>query len=358
MLVRSALLTTVLAGLAGIGWFGLIAPGPAPAQLPQGQKPFWDAVVTGQQVVNWLTAGDLGPEVRVGCPGWLFLNDELEVHRTRAANLAGHLKIVEQVAGFLARRHIPLMVVLVPDKTRVEADAMCRLQRPAALQERLPEAIARLREAGIAVIDLLPALNGAGGDAYYRTDAHWNERGASRAAATIAAALRERGLATDQKAQFRVRSEPPRERVGDLIALAGLDRVPFPLRPRGDIVSTTVIEQSAPTGTGLLEATAAPDTVLLGTSFSKRANFGEFLAMSLGAPIANWAQSGGGLSGAAVTYFAAPAFTQSPPRVVVWELPERILEEKRVTATERRWGDELAQVPPPREYDLVSARLQ
>ncbi len=30
---------------------------------------------------SWLALGDLGPRVREGCPGWLFLADELRLHR-------------------------------------------------------------------------------------------------------------------------------------------------------------------------------------------------------------------------------------------------------------------------------------
>jgi alginate O-acetyltransferase complex protein AlgJ len=347
--VHVALLVLVFAALAGGIWAAVFRHhkhlDPETARLIERERPLWDAVATGQRVVNWLTAGYLGPRVVVGCPGWLFLNDELEVRRTREAGLAAHLKIVEQAAGFIARHHVPLVVVLVPDKTRVESYALGQLKRPGELQDRLGRMTASLRDAGIQVVDLLPALLAAEGDTYYRTDLHWNERGASHAAAAVAAYLRQAGLATDQKAVFQVSSKAPRERVGDLISIAGLNRMPFPLRPRGDIVSLTAIEQSAPAGTGILDETTPPDTVLLGTSFSRTANFNKFLALSLGAPIADWAQKGGGLTGSAAAYLAAPQFKQSPPRIVIWELPEVIMSEKRVLETEKRWGDDLARAP-------------
>src|SRR5437867_3111670 len=33
-----------------------------------------------ERSVAWLALGDWGPRVRAGCPGWLFLADELEAH--------------------------------------------------------------------------------------------------------------------------------------------------------------------------------------------------------------------------------------------------------------------------------------
>ena len=60
-----------------------------------------------------------------GCPGWLFLADEIMAARNDKANLARRLVIISQVAAFLERRHIELVVVPVPDKSRVETKALC-----------------------------------------------------------------------------------------------------------------------------------------------------------------------------------------------------------------------------------------
>ncbi len=132
----------------------------------------------------------------------------------------------------------------------------------------------------------------AGGERYYHTDTHWNERGAKAAADAIAVALRKAGLAPTQKAEFRVTTDKALERVGDLIRLAGLDRVPYPLRPRGDIMAATVIEQSAAPDMELLDDTAAPELVVLGTSFSRYTHFVPFLSLALMAPVDNESRCG------------------------------------------------------------------
>ncbi len=305
------------------------------------QNPLADPLVTADRVIAWTVAGDLGTRVRRGCENWLFLTDELEIHADRAQLLIRNLIIVEQVAEFLKRRDIVLTVALVPDKSRVEAGERCGLDRASVLGPRYDTALARLRAAGIATVELLPALAALDGERYYRTDTHWNERGARRAAETIAASLRQAGLAPKPgQADFRVATEPVRERIGDLIRLAGLDRVPFPLRPRGDMEASTLIEQSAKAGIGILDELPAPQVAVLGTSFSRRANFTNFLALALTAPVINKALDGASLTSAAIAYFADPAFTAAPPRVIVWEIPERILDQP-VAASDEAWAEKL-----------------
>jgi alginate O-acetyltransferase complex protein AlgJ len=50
------------------------------------------------------------------------------------------------------------------------------------------------------------------------------------------------------------------------------------------------------------------------------------LQQALGAKIGSFAKDGGKFSGSARDYFANPAFTQTPPKLVVWEIPERDLQ--------------------------------
>jgi alginate O-acetyltransferase complex protein AlgJ len=316
----------------------------AVANLLQKANPLEGPLVTLDRVTAYLATGDLGPRVRRGCGNWLFLTDELELHADRAANAARRLKIVEQVATYLKGRNIALAVVPVPDKSRVEFAERCGVQRPAVLAGRLGDFETQLKAAGINVVGLLAPMNAAGGERYYRTDTHWNERGAKASADAIATALRQAGVAPTQKAQFKVSTDPEHERVGDLIRLAGLDQVPYPLRPRGDEEASTVIEQSAAANVGLLDETPAAELAVVGTSFSRRANFVPFLSVALDAPVENRAEDGGGVTNAAMTYFAKPEFEKTPPRAIVWEIPERMIEEP-VAAADEQWAQSLGTQP-------------
>ena len=288
--------------------------------------PFADGLVTADRVIGWLVVGDLGPRVREGCDGWLFLIDELEIHRDGDAAFRFRLRIIDAVAKFLQRRGIALLIVPVPDKSRVEATQLCGIRRPKLLGGRLEQFTSRLQENKIRFVDIYGALAALGGERYYRTDTHWNEPGARRAAEEIAASLQHLKLAPASKESFRVITEPPHERIGDLIHLAGLDHVPWPLRPRGDLEAPSRIEQKTTREVGPFDDIPPPEVVVIGTSFSRRANFTQFLSLLLGAPVANMAKDGGGLVTAALAYFSNPAFTETPPRVVIWEIPERILD--------------------------------
>ena len=67
-----------------------------------------------------------------------------------------------------------------------------------------------------------------------------------------------------------------------------------------------------------------PQIVLVGTSNSSgrlKFNFEGFLAHYVGAAVDNKAQSGGGFGGALKDYLSSQAFKQSPPKVLVWEIP-------------------------------------
>jgi alginate O-acetyltransferase complex protein AlgJ len=317
----------------------------AVSHLLQEANPLEDPLVTVDRVVAYVATGDLGAQVRRGCSNWLFLTDELTLHPDRAANAARRVKMVEEVAAYLKSRNVGLVVVPVPDKSRVEAAELCGVDRPAAFANRLTDFESQLKAAGIGVVDLLGPMNAAGGERYYRTDTHWNERGAKASADATAEAVRQTGLAPTQKAEFRVSTEPERERIGDLIRLAGLDHVPYPLRPHGDEEAPTVIEQSAAANVGLLDETPAPELAVVGTSFSRRADFVPFLSLALNAPVENRAEDGGGFTNAAIAYFAKPEFLKSPPRAIVWEIPERMIEEP-VLASDEQWAQLLTSQQP------------
>lgn len=182
------------------------------------------------------------------------------------------------------------------------------------------------------------------GEGYYLTDTHWNERGARRAAEAIAADLRRWGLAPAAQLTSEVTVESGRERVGDLIRLAGLDQVSLPMRPRGDLESPVRIKQTAKQAVGILDDIAAPEVAVIGTSFSRRGGFIGFLSLVLAAPVANMAQDGGGVFTAAIDYFRNSAFTETPPRTVVWEIPERLLDEP-LADSEKSWAKSLMPRP-------------
>ena len=238
--------------------------------------------------------------------------------RTRADTL-------HQIAKDLAAQGIALQVVLVPDKARVENAHACGVPYSEQSQGRYA-AFAKLLD-GLPVVDVLSAFNGVRNPLYYRTDTHWNQDGAAIAAAATASAT---DAPIDRDRPFDTQFGPEADRAGDLLRLMSLDKVPdlpLPLRPLPDRERpATTKETNPPADTGsLLDDAPVPQIALVGSSYSVNANFHGALEQAMSAPIGQFAQSGGAFWGSARDYFRSPAFKETPPKLVIWEIPERVV---------------------------------
>lgn len=296
-----------------------------------------------------------GEQVRLGHEDWLFLTDEIRYHADAQANQAQRVRLLADVQRALKAQDVLLLVALVPDKARIYAQHLASRELPHHAADRYTQALAALRAAGVAVVDLNKPLAqaaasgsaGAGGAAsstaqpplaYYRTDTHWNMHGAQVAAQAIAAAAAQvPGLALTPSTPFKTApTGPEAERPGDLIKLMGLMQVSNFWRPQPDH-ETPLATSEAPVNTAsaaapaaansLLGDVAGPPVVLLGTSYSLRGNFHGHLQQALQAQVLNTAKDGGGFLQAATEYFKDEAFQTAKPRLIVWEVPERFLPE-------------------------------
>ena len=191
-----------------------------------------------------------------------------------------------------------------------------------------------LKARTIPAVDLAAPFTAArlDGPLYYRTDTHWNQTGAALAARLVAdAATVGEAPVEDQAYQYRTdRAAAPTKGPGDMLRLMSLDHVPDlvpKLRPSPDMQNLEqTVQSAAPSDTGgLLDDGPGGQVVLLGSSFSLNANFQGRLQEALGRPIGNFAEAGGGFASAARTYFKGGAFADTPPKLVIWEIPERVL---------------------------------
>lgn len=286
---------------------------------------------------SWLAVGDLGPRVRRGCPDWLFLADELTPHAGGDAALRARAGDVAQVRARLAAQGIELLVAAVPDKTRIAAGELCGLYRPPAFDGRLRAWNDALHAAGVRTVDLESALRRVPAPAFLRTDTHWNEAGAQAAAGAIAAAARALPSASEAlqpRQAFVIARGEPEPQEGDLVRLAGIDWLPVRLLPAPDMEPRTTFTPlagaaAAPGADDLFGDADLPRVALLGTSYSRNSNFVPFLEAALQTRVANFARDGGDFAGAAHAYFKSGEFRDTPPRLVIWEIPERSLQQPR-----------------------------
>ncbi|WP_144155390.1 alginate O-acetyltransferase AlgX-related protein [Paraburkholderia sp. BCC1885] len=308
-----------------------------------------------QRALGWLTLHDLGPRVRQGCPGWLFLRDELNVYADGDRHLATRAATVAAVQRELAGHGVALLVVVVPDKSRSEPQRLCSLDRPASLNARLHDWTSRLSGTGVPVLDLSPALHGVPGDAFFRTDTHWTQDGAGAAAQAVAQRIRAMGVPLgSSKPGYRVTSKPPARRPGDLVRLAGLDDLPLTWQPTPEIVASRDYSheaQAASSADDLFGDADLPNIAVIGTSYSTTSDFVPQLALALGTGVGNFAREGAKFGGAARAYFASPAYAQTPPRLIVWELDERDLQSPLEV-------DDTVAVPQPRATDSGTPHVE
>ncbi len=301
--------------------------------------PIGPALLAAGGVLRWRVFGSGGPQVTVGCGGWLYLTEELRPWPGGDAAMQRRAAAVRAVAAGLAAQRIALQVLLVPDKARVATEGACGLPYSAQSQARYGQFLALL--GGVHATDLRPVFTGVATPLFYRTDTHWNQDGAALAAAAVAS---ESNAALGPEQAFRTQYGPDRTRAGDLLRLMGLEDVPdfaIPLRPRPDHerpASTSAVHPPAPAA-DLLDDAPVPEVVLLGSSFSLNGNFQGALEQSLSAPVAQFAEAGGGFWGAARDYFRSPAFGDTPPKLVIWEIPERVVNQP-VGADEARFLDD------------------
>lgn len=296
--------------------------------------------------VSWVVAGDLGPRVRRGAPGWLFLGDELTVHDQPERNATQRKVDVLKVQKTLSQKGIKLLVVVVPDKTRIEASQLGMLHRPSRYAQRANQWVTELNAAGVDALDLtdtLTAFKQKNTAAFLKSDSHWTEQGAQAAAIAVSAEVLRLKITPSPAQRLVIDKRTDSRRSGDLIRLAGVDWLSTNLQPEQDIAQETsfkVDDQKKNTlgSSASLTASAStddlfgdadlPNIVVIGTSYSRTSNFVSFIEKELSAKVANLARSGGDFSGAMNSYLSSVAFKKTPPKLVIWEIPERVLQQK------------------------------
>ena len=319
--------------------------------------PMRDQLIAFANTIRYQLLGAGGDQVRIGQQGWLFLTDELKFEGDDgrqgakiAANnpeesLKERIKFVGQVASRLERQGVTLVVALVPDKARVYQSQLKGQGYPQYNASKYQTALAQLAKNKVPSVDLLDPLIQAKSsqEVFYKTDTHWNQMGAQIAAQQIAAKIAKLNIALAPTSFETKLSADKTQRVGDLIRLMGLETIPNSLRPLPDFeaaATTTETKSEAASAASAspslgLFGDSAVSVALVGTSYSLRGNFHGYLRASLGTKVLNTAKDGGGFLQALTAYVQDDSFKTSKPKVIVWEIPERML--GAALTDEKKW---------------------
>lgn len=371
-------LISLVAGAVSVVWYiatgqlSQVASHWTPTQFVQGDlarsladelthAPVPVALADAERALTWLLVGSLGPRVRQGCGQWLFLEDELVVHPDAAHSAQARLNAVVKVRDRLRGFGIELVIATVPDKSRVQRAQLCNTYRPVSFQTRLSDWEAGLAERAVRHASLLPALEALeqaeSVAPFLKSDTHWSEAGAQAAAQTVAATVGQVGVALTPHQRYVSKRGETQTREGDLVRLAGLDWLPAALQPPPDSVSPThfsteesPVEQSSvghDAAADLFGDANLPSVALIGSSYSRTSSFAQFLEAVLETPVPNLAQDGGDFWRAAKAYLGTAELRDAPPRVVIWEIPERVLQ-MPISQDELAWMEGLETAHPDR----------
>lgn len=338
---RNAVIWAVLL-LAGLGWGAWTltqtertaatatwvawADGSAGVALNKSLGLPWQAQLqTGNAAVRYRVLGDVGQQVALGCPQWMFYQDGLRPQLGVGSDV---FEARKQLARYwveqLRQQGVQVLVAAVPDKARIEEVHLCGRPVTELMRHRLDEWFGVLQADGISYVDFRPVLQEQSQPVFFRTDVHMNALGAQVAAGAMAkASLPLLGASIGGQAFQESAAGTPQPLEGDLLALSGLKDASKGWRPEHDMVQPVVIETVR--GGGLLDDAAPVEVLLAGSSNGLRSNFAPRLGMGLGREVWNLSMDGGQFSGALMAALKQRAMWPKTLKLVIWEFSENTL---------------------------------
>jgi alginate O-acetyltransferase complex protein AlgJ len=264
--------------------------------------------------------------VVAGTDGWLYTDEEFSCPAQEAGNLGDNIAYIRETAKKLAAADTRVAVIIVPEKARALPQHLGGAILPGCRRDLYERINAALKEADIPATDLLADMKAAEAqDALYlKTDTHWAPAGARLAAGSV------RRMLDSQLPGLKLSHGSFVTTPGAVISYSGdLTRyVPgIGLSDRLQNYSTDNSVVVADAGNSLFDDSHVPEVTLVGTSYSANPNwnFAGFLKEALQTDILNAADEGEGPFTVMDKYLADDAWKNSPPRLVIWEIPERYL---------------------------------
>ncbi|WP_180956050.1 alginate O-acetyltransferase AlgX-related protein [Monaibacterium marinum] len=316
MFVAVALIGTITLLRSDFDGVGPFEDGPTQAAL---EARFDDALILREVSigfwggVRWNLFHEAGSGAVAGDNDWLFTDEEYEALPGFEERLSDSLDTIAMVVSRFTADGVTVIPLLLPDKARIMREQVMA-PRPPRVEARYDTLLAGLAEREVQVIDLRPVLS-AVPQAYLRTDTHWTPEGARAVAGAIA-------RPDVQVTAFATSKSTPVLHEGDLLAF--VPTAPFP-GPGAEALNTyDTIQRDSGLGADLFGDISIPG-VLIGTSYSadSRWHFEGFLKDALEMDILNLAEEGAGPFAPIQAYLESEIYRDTPPEVVIWDIPER-----------------------------------
>lgn len=288
----------------------------------------------GWGAINYAFFREGNEGVLVGADGWLFTKEEFDHQPAQQENIRKNMAYIYAVNDYFKTRDIELVIVPVPSKARIYHEKLGRYEFPAYKENVYSNLVSDLRAYHIHVVDVMVpmSLQKSSNNLFLKTDTHWTPGGALITAQSVARYISRKIPLKFEKAGYETALDKTENYKGDLLRYIPVGNLSAQLRLPEDRlpVFQTVesgIELAAGDTADLLFSEKSPPITLVGTSYSANPkwNFEGFLKQSLQTDILNAADGGLGPLETMDKYLKNQAFKDTPPQLVIWEIPERYL---------------------------------
>jgi alginate O-acetyltransferase complex protein AlgJ len=292
--------------------------------------PFREGGITTWGILEYIIFREGREGVVVGEGDWLFSDEEIAFYPDAEAETARKLRFIERVDDELSAQGVELIVALVPDKVRVYSEHLGR-PLPSYTRDRYDTFRRALLAQDLHAPDLLlPLLEAKASQAVFlRTDTHWTPAGAAVVAHALAESLPREALPGLFAVPYETEVTGRQQHEGDLLNFLPLGPLQERLGPPPDTLEVRQTRALGPEaeGAGGLFGEVSVPVALVGTSYSANSDwhFAEALEGALGAAVLNLATEGRGPLPPMRDYLESRELQDTPPVVVVWEIPERYL---------------------------------
>ncbi len=266
---------------------------------------------------------------------WLFVRHEI-VHEALDPAARISFGLIEKLNRVLVRNQIALLVVVVPSKIETYADQLPDDFKISRYMQGFNDSMqSTLRSGGVSVVDLKKplrqaALQNADSPVFFRLDTHWSPTGAVVAAQAIQEGISSSpslkkaiDAAPSVKYKLEWASKKQRTRFRDITTYLPAGS---PSYPPDEVLRFHVSRENA-TRVGLLGEMGGGDIALAGSSFSgDSTGFPDALRYALQRDIVNFSVNADvGPWVVMRSYLLSDAFQTKPPKLVIWEIPERVV---------------------------------
>ncbi|GGO32796.1 alginate O-acetyltransferase AlgX-related protein [Deinococcus humi] len=273
------------------------------------------------------------PRVVKGKSGWLFTNEELQKFPATENVYLEQMGAIAQVVRLLREQGIEVAILVAPTKASIYPEFLPEnLKSNLDYKGNYEKILDDFKRMGVSSVNLKSPLiaQKSEGLLYLKTDTHWSPFGMKVASEAVAKAMKDQ-LKKFPEVDFSAEYLPPILPTStDLLAqLPENQQVDFEKDPISGLRITS-------SEVNLLDETPPSAITLLGTSYSTAFDgrglpaayekiFGKTLAIAAKRDVLNYAVGAKGFWQPVVDYVRSEEYQLRPPKLILWEIPERYL---------------------------------